>query len=185
MKKALVYTLFSLLLLGLISCEKDDPVIPNEEEVITTLNYVLTSTTDQSMVTFSFQDLDGDGGDTPVVSAGTLDANTTYTGEVTLLNEQESPAENITLEVEEEDDEHQFFYTSSVSGLSIAYADQDADGNPVGIATMLSTGDAGTGTLTIILRHEPNKSGSGVSSGDITNAGGESDIEVTFNVTVQ
>lgn len=185
MKKALVYTLFSLLLLGLISCEKDDPVIPNEEEVITTLNYVLTSTTDQSMVTFSFQDLDGDGGDTPVVSTGTLNANTTYIGEVTLLNEQESPAENITLEVEEEADEHQFFYTSSVSGLSIAYADQDADGNPVGIETMLTTGDAGTGTLTIILRHEPNKSGSGVSSGDITNAGGESDIEVTFNVTVQ
>ncbi|HBK71516.1 MAG TPA: type 1 periplasmic binding fold superfamily protein, partial [Flavobacteriaceae bacterium] len=36
-----------------------------------------------------------------------------------------------------------------------------------------------------ILRHEPNKSASGVSDGDITNAGGETDIEVIFNITVQ
>ena len=35
-------------------------------------------------------------------------------------------------------------------------------------------------TMTVILRHEPNKAGAGVSDGDITNAGGETDIEVTF-----
>ena len=35
------------------------------------------------------------------------------------------------------------------------------------------------------LRHEPAKDASGVAAGDITNAGGETDIEVTFDVTVE
>ena len=35
-------------------------------------------------------------------------------------------------------------------------------------------------SMTVILRHEPDKAGAGVSDGDITNAGGETDIEVTF-----
>ena len=42
----------------------------------------------------------------------------------------------------------------------------------------------GNGTITVILRHEPDKDASGVSNGDITNAGGETDIEVVFNVEV-
>ena len=36
-----------------------------------------------------------------------------------------------------------------------------------------------------MLRHEPDKSAAGVSSGDITNAGGETDIEVSFNVIIE
>ena len=36
-----------------------------------------------------------------------------------------------------------------------------------------------------LLRHKPNKSGNGVQSGDITNAGGETDIVVTFELDVQ
>ena len=43
----------------------------------------------------------------------------------------------------------------------------------------------GSGTITVTLRHEPNKDAAGVSSGDIANAGGETDIEVTFNVEIQ
>ena len=33
----------------------------------------------------------------------------TYSGTMTLLNESETPAEDITIEIQEEDDEHQFF----------------------------------------------------------------------------
>ncbi|MFT7376933.1 MAG: hypothetical protein ACI88Z_000758, partial [Sphingobacteriales bacterium] len=56
---------------------------------------------------------------------------------------------------------------------------------PLGLQTTITTTDVGNGTLTVILRHEPNKSASGVANGDISNAGGETDIEVTFNITVQ
>lgn len=166
------------------SCNDDDVEIPNEEELITTLSYTLTPATGNPVILI-FQDLDGDGGNDPVITNGTLEANTEYNGSLELLNESESPAENITEEIEEEAEEHQFFFSSTVPGLSVAYDDTDSDQNPVGISTILTTGDAGSGTLRVILRHEPDKSANGVSTGDITNAGGETDIEVVFEVTVQ
>ena len=61
----------------------------------------------------------------------------------------------------------------------------DTQGNPIGLQIILSTGVASSGSLTVTLRHEPNKSAEGVSDGDITNAGGETDITTTFNVSIQ
>lgn len=171
----------------LISCEKDDPDIPNEEELITTLIYTLTPEGGGNSVEFRFTDLDGDGGNAPVITNGTLAANTTYSGVITLLNETETPAEVISEEVEEEAEEHQFFYQFSNQSFSggFDYADADGNGNPIGLLTTFATGTPLSSTLTITLRHEPNKTATGVSDGDITNAGGETDIEVTFDVTVQ
>lgn len=168
------------------SCEKDDPVIPHEEELITTLNYQLVPQGGGDTVVLSFKDIDGEGGNAAVVTGGVLKANTTYDGSLSLLNESESPAESITEEIEEEDDEHQFFFEKA-GGLDvdISYADADADGNPVGLSTTLVTGAASSGTLVITLKHEPSKSASGVSDGLIANAGGETDIEVSFNVEVE
>jgi len=180
-----VITTVLVAILGLSSCSKDDPIIPNEEEVITTLEYTLTPNGGGTTVVLSFMDLDGDGGNAPIITGGTLDANKTYTGTLVLLNEQESPAGDITAEIQEEDEEHQFFFQTNIAGLTVAYNDQDANGNPLGLQSTITTTDVGNGTLTVILRHEPNKSAGGVASGDITNAGGETDIEVTFDVTVQ
>jgi hypothetical protein len=178
----------ALSLLFITSCKKDtpeDPVIPNEEEVITTLHFTLTPDGGGTPVVLSFTDLDGDGGNSPVITEGTLDANATYNGSLELLNEIEDPADDITKEVEEEAVDHQFFFQTSVSGLNITYNDLDSNGNPLGLATIMNTTGTGTGTITVTLRHEPNKEASGVSMGDITNAGGETDIEVTFNVEIQ
>lgn len=175
----------ALVLLTFNACKKDDPVIPHEEEVITTLNYVLTPQGGGETVMLAFQDLDGDGGNAPTYSVGKLAANTTYTGVVALLNEAEEPAEVITEEVLEEGAEHQMFYVVTNDLATISYADTDEDGKPIGIATTFVTGDAGTGKLTIVLRHEPNKTAEGVEGGDITNAGGETDIEVTFDIEVE
>jgi len=167
------------------SCDKDDPVVPPDVELITTVNYTLTPMLGGATITLSFVDLDGDGELAPIIVGGTLEANQTYTGSLELLNELESPAENITEEIAEEDEEHQFFFQSNVANLSIQYGDQDADGNPIGLSNTLRTGDAASGSITITLRHEPNKSAANVSTGDITNAGGETDIEVTFPIEVQ
>ncbi len=167
------------------SCEKDDPIIPDEPELITTLNYMLSPANGGDMITLSFQDLDGDGGEDPIVTGGTLAANTSYVGRLELLNEAESPAESITEEIQEEEEEHQFFFQSSISDLSVSYNDEDSNDKPVGLSSIITTGAAASGTLTIILRHEPNKSATNVADGDITNAGGETDIEVTFSIDVQ
>lgn len=179
------FFLFSILFL-VASCDKDDDVeIPNEEELITTVNFTLTPTDGGDAVSLSFVDLDGDGGNDATITGGTLMANTSYTGSIELLNESESPAENITEEVEEEAEEHQFFFESTISDLTVTYNDQDADGNPIGLSSSISTGEAASGTLTVTLRHEPAKTAEGVAAGNIDNAGGETDIEVSFPIDVQ
>ncbi|MCH2045498.1 MAG: type 1 periplasmic binding fold superfamily protein [Saprospiraceae bacterium] len=168
------------------SCKKD-PTVPNEQEVITTLIYTLSPFGGGSdPVVLTFRDLDGDGGSDPVVTtSGNLQANTTYTGAVVLQNEQTEPIENVTLEIAEEADDHQFFFETTLSSLTFKYKDTDSNNNPIGLNTELVTGDAGAGELTITLLHEPDKNAANVSSGDKTNAGGATDIEVTFSVTVE
>ncbi len=186
--KALPHYLFVLItasLLCLSSCDDDDPVIPNDEELITTLTYTLSPTNGGADVVLSFSDLDGDGGNPPIITGGTLANNTTYTGTLALSNESESPAEDITAEIRAESEDHQFFFSDAGTNITIEYADEDPAGNPVGLITDVSTGDADVDVLTITLRHLPEKTASGVAAGDITNAGGETDIEVTFQVIVQ
>jgi hypothetical protein len=133
------------------------------------------------------RDLDGDGPGAPVITvSGPFFENTSYNGTIELLNETEVPAEIITEEVEEEGDEHQFFFrTNGTIDITTAYADSDVNGNPIGIAFTLAAGAVSTGTLTVTLRHEPDKGAQGVSDGDITNAGGNTDIEQSFQVEVQ
>ena len=187
-KTALTCLIVSTMVVG---CKKDDdkketPVVPNEEEVITTLRYTLTPVTGGDVATLLFQDLDGDGGNDPVFTVEDLIANMEYIGELELLNESESPAEDITEEVKEEAAEHQFFYEAeAATNVNITYNDNDSDGNPIGLSTKFVTSDPGTGKLKITLRHEPNKSADGVKEGAIANAGGETDIEVTFNLSVK
>lgn len=189
MKTIKLFSFFALSALIFTSCSDDDDATPepiNEEEVITTMTVTLTDDSDGTTKTMTITDDDGEGPNPPVVTADVLDANTTYSGTIEFLNELETPAEDITTEVAEEDEEHQVFYVASSSlNISVAYNDFDADGNPVGLDMTIITGDASGGTLTVKLVHEPDKDAPGVSDGDPTNAGGETDIEALFSVGIQ
>lgn len=164
------------------SCTSDDDPEPiNEEEVITTMIIELTSE-DGTKVTLKSKDFDGEGPEEPIITGGILKANQKYNAVITLLNELENPAENITEEVAEEADEHQFFYGSTGDSVFSYSGENDSNGNPLGIKFTITTGDVGTEDYVILLRHEPNKNAEGVKSGKIENAGGETDIEVTFPI---
>ena len=177
------YYVYALLLgLTFAACDKDaDDDGTTEEEVITTLIYTLAPEIGGDAVVFTFRDTDGDGGNAPTIETAPLQANTRYTGAIQVLNESVSPADDITAEVREEDEDHQFFFKFTVDGLSVEYADADSGGLPLGLETILFTGDPGTGTLTVILRHEPNKN----AQGNAETAGGETDIEVEFPLVVE
>jgi hypothetical protein len=169
--------------LFLASCSNDDNGPVNEEEVITTVTTTLTG--GGQVITLTSRDLDGDGPNDPIVNvSGNLTANTTYTGEVSFLNETTSPAEDITTEVEAEGEEHQIFYQLPASLGNITYTDVDVNGKPIGLNFTFTTGNAGTGNLNVTLKHLPNKSAAGVASGDITNAGGATDAFATYFITV-
>jgi hypothetical protein len=109
-------------------------------------------------------------------------SNTSYDGTIVLLNETETPAEDITEEVAEEAEDHQFFFNVA-GGLdgTASYEDSDGDGNPLGIEFTLSAGGASNGTLTITLRHEPKKP----NDGSLADAGGETDIAQTFELSIE
>ena len=172
------------MIIGIWSCEKD-PQVPNEEELITTIVFTLTPQTGGDPVVFSFRDLDGGGGQDPVVVIGQLDTNTVYDGAIQLLNESVVPSIDITAEIAEESLEHQFFYTYTDVNASYVYTDVDADAHPVGITTRVTSGASSDGQLTIVLRHLPDKAALGVSDGDIANAGGETDVEVSFFLEIE
>ena len=178
------YIIMLISVIFITSCDKD-PEIPNEEELITTLQYILTPVGGGPDVILQFTDPDGDGGVPPVITGDTLQNNTTYTGSVLLMNTSVDPWINITDEIRDEASEHQFFFIPANVNVDVAYDDADENSNPVGIETTLSTAEASQGTLQIILRHLPDKTATGVKEGNIQNAGGETDIEVTFPVKVE
>ena len=186
MKRCSMYALLAIAMLG---CSDDDtPEVINEEEVITTVILTLTPESGEQVILTTI-DLDINDNTPPETTvSGSFLENTEYQGAVRFLNETETPAEEITDEVLEEADEHQVFYEIQEGlDIGIMYNDdqQDTQGNPIGLQIILSTGVASSGSLTVTLRHEPNKSAEGVSDGDITNAGGETDITTTFNVSIQ
>ena len=186
MKNLKSISILALVLISFSACNNDDDVTTpvNEEEVITTVSTTLTG--GGQTITLVSKDLDGDGPNAPVVTvSGNLVVGTTYTGTTTFLNELENPIENITEEVEEEGVDHQIFYQLASSLGTVTYDDVDTNGNPIGIDFTLVTGTASSGNLTVTLRHLPNKSASGVASGDITNAGGSTDAAVSFPITVE
>ena len=184
--------LLPLLILSLVftGCSDDDdhddhshPV--NEQEVITTVEVTLSDGTNSYVL--SWEDLDGDGPDEAVINGGTMPAGT-YSGDIQLYNKTVDPTDEeyvVTVEILEEDLDHQFFFTP-INGLDVqgVYTDMDSEGNPIGQQFEL-TANASSGGLNIVLLHEPNKNAAGVPDGDITNAGGETDIEIIFPVTIE
>ena len=74
-------------------------------------------------------------------------------------------------------------YRESTEACTLALAIPKAGAS--GLLSTLMTKGPDAAKINIILRHEPNKKGLGVSDGDITNAGGETDIEVSFDITIK
>lgn len=174
-----------------IGCKRGDTIAPtprpvNEEELITSVLLTFISTADPSdTFMLRWADPDGDGGLPAVITADTLPATTDFSLSVRVLNESVDPVEEITHEIEEEGSAHQFFFIRTGAAPLVTYADADENGAPIGLLGLAETTASGTGSLTVILRHMPDKAASGVSGGDITNAGGETDLEVVFQVEVR
>ncbi|MGB6153825.1 MAG: type 1 periplasmic binding fold superfamily protein [Pricia sp.] len=169
------------------ACSDDDngdlPEVVNEEEIITTMTVTLVPNDDGAEIILKTFDADGDGPGAPEITVSdNLTAGVVYTGSIVLLNESVSPADDITEEVEEEGDEHQFFYTSDSNlDVSTEYGNTDEDGNPLGTEFTLTAGAASAGTLTFTLRHEPKKP----NDGTLADAGGETDVDATFDLVVE
>ncbi|NJK88728.1 MAG: hypothetical protein HC923_04595 [Myxococcales bacterium] len=175
--------------LCLAACGDDDGGDGNESEVITTVNATFTPSGGGAFETFSWEDLDGVGGQAPTIDSITLAAGTTYTLAIEFLDERD-PANviDITEEVSEEAEEHEVFFlgTAVSSGLvSVTVLDQDPNGLPLGLDSEVVTSQAGTGVLRVQLQHQPPINGQPVKTANSTEDDGEPDVIANFPITVQ
>lgn len=173
----------------------------NENEVLTTVALTFTPAGGGTAIVAEFDDPDGDGGDPPTIDDIDLPAGA-YELAVSFQNRLEDPPEEITEEILDEADEHQVFFTgTAVDGpastnpgapLTHAYADEDGGGLPIGVDNTI-TAAAGTGELTVTLRHmppvndQPSKVAGlaeDVAAGGLGALPGSTDVSVTFDVTV-
>jgi hypothetical protein len=213
-KIKLLISVLTLILVTGTSCrdkKKNDPAPSNPappantEEVITTVKMIFTDSVTLAQTSYMYKDPDGDGGQAAFYggtnqsdSVFTLMANNTYSVEILLLDETKNPVDTISHEVEEEGDEHMFFYNNgnntilnsgnpytvqlNGSNIVVTYLDLDA-GSPqrgIGLKTKFKTG-ASTGSaknlLNVVLKHQP-----GTKNGTFTP--GDTDVDVSFKVIV-
>ena len=190
--------LYSLISLVIFTACEDDDVVPEEEEemeVITDVTLVFTSDAG-AVVTASAQDPDGEGvQELVVLDEIQLQAGTNYTLTFDIMNNLETPGEDIGDEIAEEDDEHQIFFAWTEGAFSnptgngnidnasdpVNYNDADGNGNPLGLNTSWTAGDPTTAaSFTVRLQHQPDVKTSTSGAND-----GDTDFELQFRLTIQ
>ncbi len=183
----------------LVGCKKDeeDPHHEHDHEVFTDVKLIFTNTEDsEDVVEATAQDPDGEGAEgLQVKSAINLDTSKSYTLTFEIMNNLETPGENIGAEIKEEDDEHQMFFSFTNDAFSnpggngnidkasdpIVYNDEDGNGNPVGLNTSWETSSSvvSGGTFTVQLQHQP-----GVKTATSDANTGDSDFELEFELNI-
>lgn len=165
-----------------ISACKDEHDVGHENELITTVK--LNFKNGNETRSFSYKDLDGDGGMAPTVDKISLKPNISYDLSVEFLDESKTPALNITEEVKEEADEHLVVITpSSATVGAYTYSDKDVNLLPIGLMGKFTSKSAATGTLKVQLRHQPPINGK--KSKDGTATPGSDDINIDFQIEVK
>ncbi|HYF02595.1 MAG TPA: hypothetical protein VEC36_04420 [Patescibacteria group bacterium] len=181
---------FSLITAGiflLAGCEDDpsNPVKPNEQEKITTIVVKLNKigATPGDTLTFMWNDPDGEGGNTPTrIDTIVLETGASYNGMIQVRDESKTPAVDLTEEIKEEKNSHQFFYTFlNVTNIGITREDFDTNTPPLPIGLEFKITTAGSATaatnaaLNIALSHYDGIAKSASRSP-------ETDIDITFPV---
>ncbi|MEL6390819.1 MAG: hypothetical protein AAFQ02_11725 [Bacteroidota bacterium] len=196
----LTYLLFILGVVLISSCsDDDDPVMMIEddgEETITRVTLTFTPDNGEDPVLATWFDADGEGSGAPVIDGIDLEEGLTYTMTVELTNTLGSTDEDVTAEIREEDDEHQFFFSFTDGIFSdptgngnvdnrndpINYNDADGNGLPLGLSTTWTAGghtDA-PGEFNVVLKHQP---GLKTANSDATTGG--TDIDITFALNIE
>ena len=199
--KSVYYLAFITISSGLflLSSCGDDPTKENTPELITKVTLTFAPVGGGGNVVATATDPDGAGiqdltTDGPII----LQKDVSYTLTLALINELASPTSpeyDITSEVQEEGDEHLFFFSwtsnlfSSPSGDGnidnradeLNYGDVDDSGYPIGIITNWTAGPlAGTGAFRLVLKHQP-----GLKSATSGANVGTNDLDITFEIEIK
>ncbi len=174
-----------LVMSGLIfSCKKETPE-ENDEEVITTLTVKLTPVGGGTPIEFSYDDADGPGGNAATVQTIALVANKTYNVALTVLNKTTNPVTDITPEIVSEGNAHRFYYEQTLgNNITVSNLNNDANAMPLGTTSTWTTSNSGAGKIKLTLRHYPNTPTNKDASNTVNSTKSATDIEVSFDTTV-
>jgi len=166
--------------------------------VITDVTLVFTNIADAAdVVTASAQDPDGEGvEELEILDEINLDVSKSYILTLSIENNLDVPGEDITEEIEEESNDHQFFFSFSNDAFTsptgngnidnasdpINYDDTDKNGNPLGLETSWETGNSTltAGQFTVRLQHQPDLKTATSGAND-----GDTDFELTFVLNIE
>lgn len=199
-KPAVAAIVFAVLAVG---CSKDDPKKEDTPELITKATLTFTPVGGGTTIVVSATDPDGEGvQDIAVDGPIDLSKGATYVLTIELINglvAVDQPGYDITEEVEEEGDEHQFFFSwtallfsdPSGDGNFDVYTDPvnytggansiDANGRKLGLTTTWTTvASVVSGTFRVVLKHQP-----GLKSDTSDSSVGETDLDITFALNVR
>lgn len=201
LKKQSLATLALLMSVFFFSCEKDDPVPELDQEVITEITLVFEELNDAGapVAGSGFEVVARDeegislGGSPQIGDINSLVPGKNYHMTIRLYNDIAD--EDMTGEIKEYGEEHQFYFLGSAllgetAFLDYTYDDEDVNGNPIGLKGRVSVNEsvnASTGSLRVILRHGLNKRFDGADQPVFEHyetAGGESDLDITFKVNI-
>lgn len=185
-RKSLLLILPLAVLITACNNEESTPAPTDDNEAITTATLTLTSrTTPVQTVTATVESLNTNADFSRATL--TLRPNTIYTGALTLLDKTKTPAKDVSAEVANEANEHLVVYTftpatSSPASMTVTATDRDTNPAPgpypIGLATEVRSGAAGSGRLKVVLRHQPDtKNGSATP--------GTSDLDTDFTIVIQ
>lgn len=207
----MINKLFTLLLMAsvlILSGCGEDPEKEDTPELITKATLTFTPNGGGAAVVVTATDPDGEGVRNIAVDGPiNLTKDKTYVLSIGLVNglvAATSPEYNITEEVQEEGDEHMFFFSwtnnvfSSPTGNgnidnradAVNYTgganSVDAKGQPLGLTTTwtTATGVGSTsplsGSFRVLLKHQPE-----LKTATSTSSTGETDLDLTFTINVQ
>ena len=184
------------------ACGDNEPQKEDVPELITKVTLTFTPVSGNPVIAQA-TDPDGEGvQDLTVDTSINLEANKTYSLSIALVNglaEPTSPDYNVTSEVEEQGDEHMFFFgwtgnlfsnpagNGNISNrqgtVNYTGAANSVDFNNLALGlttTWTTSGNATNGTFRILLKHQP-----GLKSTSSTSSDGETDVDVTFEMKIQ
>ena len=190
-----VFALASLVFIT--GCDTDDPIKEDVPESITKATLTFSAPGEQP-IEATATDPDGEGvQDLEVDGPINLDANKSYQMTITLINglaNPSDPAYDVTAEVEEESDEHMFFFSWTNNVFNdptgngnidnrnddVNYEDSDANALPLGLETFWTTAGVSSGNFRLVLKHQPEQKSATSSSST-----GETDLDLTFAIAIQ
>ncbi len=153
------------------SCKKDST---DEQENLNLVKLKIGNTT------FTWSDTDGIGsGKAAVIDTIRLAPNASGDFTIDILDGSVTPAKDYTAEIIAESDAHLFVLTVKNANLTASALSVDSKSKVFSQSGKMTAGAASTGTLQIILKHEPDKAAANPATT------GETDVDVVFPVVIK